>query len=78
MPSPFPVERICFKASTLAFGAKGVAAEFREKYADVHFVEIAIEPIEETTDAIPLATVIFIFRFALHYELKLFFVELRP
>ena len=44
----------------------------------MHFVEIAIEPIEEATDAIPLTTVIFIFRFALHDELKLFFLELRP
>ena len=44
----------------------------------MHFVKIAIEPIEEATNAIPLATVIFIFWFALHDELKLFFLELRP
>ena len=44
----------------------------------MHFVEITIEPIEEATNAIPLPTVIFIFRFALHDELKLFFLELRP
>ena len=53
-------------------------AGLRKKYTDVHFIELAIEPIEEATNAIPLATVIFIFCFALHDKLKLFLVEFRP
>ena len=62
----------------MAFGALCVTAEFGEKDADVHLIEVVIEPSEEAIDAIPLAAVFFVGGFAFHDEAALFFIELGP
>ena len=53
----FEVEGVGLEAGALAFWAFGVSAVACKEDANVHFVGFALEPVEKSLDAIPVAFV---------------------